>query len=67
MSDTAFQIYQTGQTYKVRITRLGNLVQEAEGFSSRADAASWVAQAQRLDVVRGEQQEPKDTPHLRGI
>ena len=44
MSDTTYQIFQDGQTYKVRITRLGEFVQETDGFSSYADAASWVAQ-----------------------
>jgi hypothetical protein len=42
MNDTMYQIFQDGQSYKVRITRLGNLVQEADGFSSHEDAASWV-------------------------
>jgi hypothetical protein len=32
MSDTTYEILQDGQTYKVRITRLGNFVQEADGF-----------------------------------
>jgi hypothetical protein len=40
MSDTTYQILQDGQTYKVRITRLGEFAQEADGFSSYADAAS---------------------------
>ena len=38
MSDTTYQIFQDGQTYKVRITRLGEFAQEADGFSSHADA-----------------------------
>ena len=49
MSDTTYQIFQDGQTYKVRITRLGEFAQEADGFSSFADAASWVAR--RIDAV----------------
>ena len=51
MSDTTYQIFQDGQTYKVRITRLGEFVQEADGFSSYADAASWVAQDRRIAVI----------------
>jgi hypothetical protein len=44
MNDTIHQIFQDGDAYKVRITRLGELAQEADGFSSYADAASWIAQ-----------------------
>jgi hypothetical protein len=63
-SDATYQIFQDRQTYKVRITRLGNFIQEADGFSSFADAASWVAQAKRL-AGRDEGLEPLAPPHLR--
>jgi hypothetical protein len=66
MTDTTYEIFQDGENYKVRITRLGNFIQEADGFSSRADAASWVAQAQRL-ADRDEQHEPTAPPHLRVV
>jgi hypothetical protein len=65
MNDTTYQIFQDGEAYKVRITRLGSLVQEADGFSSYADAASWVAQAARLGAVRAGQQKPISSPHHR--
>jgi hypothetical protein len=65
-SDTTYQIFQERQTYKVRITRLGNFAQEADGFSSFADATSWVAQAKRL-ATRDEGQEPLAPPHLRVV
>jgi hypothetical protein len=65
MSDTTYQIFRDGEAYKVRITRLGNFIQEADGFSSRADAESWVAQAQRLSVI-DEQQEPIAPANLGG-
>jgi hypothetical protein len=52
MNDTIHQIFQDADAYKVRITRLGEFMQEADGFSSYADAASWIAQAQRLGSVR---------------
>jgi hypothetical protein len=52
MSETTYHIFQVGQAYKVRITRLGNFIQEADGFSSYLDAASWVAQAERLGAVQ---------------
>jgi hypothetical protein len=64
MSDTTYEIFQDGQTYKVRITRLGNFVQEADGFSSQQDAESWVAQNRRIAVI-DEQKEPKTSAHLR--
>ena len=67
MSDTTYQIFQDGQTYKVRITRLGKFVQEADGFSSYLDAASWVGQAERLGAVRAEQQKPISSPYLRVV
>jgi hypothetical protein len=67
MSDTTYQIFRDGgEAYKVRITRLGNFIQEADGFSSRADAESWVAQAQRISVI-DEQQEPITPAHLRVV
>jgi hypothetical protein len=65
MSDTTYQIFQDGKSYKVRITRLGDFIREADGFSSCEDAASWVAQAQRLGVIRAEQQTPSSSPDLR--
>jgi hypothetical protein len=66
MSDTTYQIFQDGQTYKVRITRLGNFVQEADGFSSYLDAASWVAQDRRIAAIE-EQKEPMTSAHLRVV
>jgi hypothetical protein len=67
VSNTTYQIFRDGQAYKVRITRLGDFMQEAEGFSSRADAESWVAQAQRLGAIRAGQQKPIYSPHLRVV
>jgi hypothetical protein len=67
MNDTTHHIFLDGDAYKVRITRLGEFAQEAEGFSSYADAASWVAQAQRLGSVRAEQQKPISSPHVRVV
>jgi hypothetical protein len=67
MNDTTYQIFQDGRTYKVRITRLGEFIQEAAGFASHDDAAAWVAQAERLGVVRAGQQIPKSSPHLRVV
>jgi hypothetical protein len=67
MGDASYQVFRDGQAYKVRITRLGNFVQEADGFSSREDAESWIAQAGRLDAVRAGQQPPIVSPHLRGV
>jgi hypothetical protein len=66
MSDTTYQIFQDGQTYKVRITRLGNFVQEADGFSSHLDAASWVAQDRRIAAIE-EQKEPMTSARLRVV
>jgi hypothetical protein len=66
MSDTTYQIFQDGQTYKVRITRLGNFVQEADGFSSHLDAASWVAQDRRIAAIQ-EQKEPMTSARLRVV
>jgi hypothetical protein len=67
MGDARYQVFQDGETYKVRITCLGRFAQEADGFSSRADAESWIAQAERLDAIRGEQQPPVISPHLREV
>jgi hypothetical protein len=67
MNDTMHQIFLDGNAYKVRITRLGEFVQEADGFSSYADAASWIAQARRLGSVRAEQQKPISSPHMRVV
>jgi hypothetical protein len=66
MSDTTYEILQDRQTYKVRITRLGNFVQEADGFSSHQDAESWVAQDRRIAVIE-EQKEPKTSARLRVV
>jgi hypothetical protein len=60
MNDTTYEIFQEGQAYKVRITRLGSLVQVADGFASHADAASWVEQDRRLAVIK-ERREPMTT------
>src|SRR4051794_3570785 len=65
--DTRYEIFQDGSAYKVRITRLGDFKQEADGFASRADADSWVAQAKRLGIVRAEQQEAIISPHLKVV
>jgi hypothetical protein len=67
MNDTIHQVFQDGDAYKVRITRLGEFIQQADGFSSYADAASWIAQAQRLGSVRAEQQKPVFSPHMRVV
>jgi hypothetical protein len=67
MNDTVHQIFQDGDVYKVRITRLGEFAQEAEGFSSYVDAASWIAQAQRLGSVRSDQQKPISSPYMRVV
>jgi hypothetical protein len=65
MNDTTHQIFQDGDAYKVRITRLGEFIQEADGFSSYADAASWIAQAKRFGSVRAEQQKPISSLYMR--
>ena len=49
MSDTIYEIFEDAQAYRVRISRLGEFVQQAEGFSSRADAEAWIAQAGAVD------------------
>ena len=67
MNDTIHEIFQDGDAYKVRIARLGEFTQEADGFSSYADAASWIAQAQRLGAVRAEQQKPISSPYMRVV
>jgi hypothetical protein len=66
MSDTTYEIFQSGKMYTARITRLGNFVQEADGFESHADAQSWIAQAKRLAII-DEQKEPMTSAHLRII
>jgi hypothetical protein len=66
MTDTTYQIFQDRQTYKVRITRLGNFRQEADGFGSRADAESWIAQDKRIATIE-EQKEPAPSAHLRVV
>jgi CheY-like chemotaxis protein len=40
--------------------------QEADGFSSHNDAASWVAQAKRIAIIK-EQREPITSAHLREV
>ncbi len=65
MNDATYQIFQEGQAFKVRITRLGNFVQEAEGFSSYADAASWVARAQRFEEIKRGPKAPASPAYLR--
>jgi hypothetical protein len=64
MSDTSYEIFQDGLAYKVRITRLGDFIREANGFFSLADATSWVAQAERLAAI-DEQKAPTAPVHLR--
>jgi hypothetical protein len=64
MIDTAYQIIENGDAYRVRITRLGSLVQEADGFVSLADAESWVAEDRRIAIM-DERKEPGGSTHLR--
>jgi hypothetical protein len=64
---TRYEIFQDGTAYKVRITRLGEFKQEAEGFSSQADAEAWVAQAKRLGSVSAEQKEANVSSYLRVV
>jgi hypothetical protein len=66
-NDTLYQIFQDGEAYKVRITRLGDFIQEADGFLSLVDAASWVSQAERFGAIRAARQEPRIRPHFRVI
>jgi hypothetical protein len=66
MTDTKYEIFQNGDSYKVRITRLGNFIQDAEGFASQADAESWIAQDRRIGVI-DEQKEPAISAHLRVV
>jgi len=66
MNDTTYQIFQDGQTYKVRITRLGHFIQEADGFSTYLGAASWVAQDRRIAAIE-EQKAPMTSAHLRVV
>jgi hypothetical protein len=66
MGDTSYQIFKNGDTYKVRITRLGNFIQDADGFASYADAESWIAQDRRIAVI-DEQKEPTTSAHLRVV
>jgi hypothetical protein len=67
MNDTIHEIFQDGDAYKVRITRLGEFIQEADGFSSYADAASWIAQAERFGSVRAERQKPISSLYMRVV
>ena len=66
MSDTTYIIIKDGDGYKVEIKRLGGFVREAAGFTSIADATSWVAQDQRFGVIDGGK-EPIAPPHLRVV
>jgi hypothetical protein len=63
MSDTTYTIIKDGSSYKVEIKRLGGFVREAGGFTSIANATSWVAQDQRF-AARDEEREPIAPPHL---
>ena len=65
-SDTKYEIIEEGGAYKVRITRLGEFVQEADGFSTRADAASWIAEDQRIAGM-DEGVAPVNPPALRVV
>jgi hypothetical protein len=67
MSDTTYEVLQNGQAYKVRITCLGDFIREADGFSTRAAAESWITQARRLGAIRAGQQKPVYSPHLRVV
>ncbi len=66
MSDTTYQVIQDSDGYKVQIKRLGEFIHEAGGFTTIADATSWIAEDQRL-ASRAEQKEPIAPPHLRVI
>jgi hypothetical protein len=66
VTDTVYQIFKAGDAYKVRITRLGNFVQEADGFVSLADAESWVTEDRRIAAL-DERKEPRDSAHLRAV
>ncbi len=68
MSDTTYHVFQDGAgLYRVRITRLGQFIQEAEGFSSQTDAEAWVKQAVRLGAIRAGRQDPTARPHFRVV
>jgi len=66
-SDTTYHVFEDAGAYKVRITRLGDFIQEADGFTSRSDADSWIAQAKRLGAIRAGQQKPIDLPYLKVV
>ena len=66
MSDTTYEIFQDGNSYKVRIIRPGNFIQEADGFASQDDAARWVAQHRRIAII-DERKEPITSAHLRVV
>ena len=66
MSDTTYEIFQDGQSYRVRITRLGSFAQEAAGFASRADALSWIAQAKHMATMK-DQKDPVTSAQLREV
>jgi hypothetical protein len=66
MSDTTYEIFQSGKTFTVRITRLGNFAREAAGFESYVDAESWIAQDRHLATM-DERKEPMTSARLRII
>ena len=66
MNDTTYQVLQAGDAYKIRIKRMGEFVEEADGFASIADANAWIAEDQRM-AVRDDQQKPITPPHLRTV
>jgi hypothetical protein len=59
-----YQIFKDGDAYKIRITRLGNFVQEADGFVSLADAESWAVEDRRIATI-DERKEPRDSVRRR--
>jgi hypothetical protein len=66
MSDTEYEIFQDGQSFRVKITRLGSFAQEAAGFASRADAVAWIAQAKHM-AAENEQKNPATSAQLRVV
>ena len=66
MSDTTYEVLQDGKAYKVRITRLGSFVQEADGFASPEEAEQWITRDQRIAVM-DERKQPATSAGLRVI
>lgn len=66
MTDTNYEIFQDGKAYKIRITRLGNFIQEADGFASRDEAERWITRDQRIAVM-DERKQPATSAGLRVI